>query len=147
MRWNVLYIKWMVEISIFWYILWAIFKKSTWSSLGPRTFCQIHRITLYVWTFSVVLSSPSDLSAMTLVSTARDEVLNDLIVSGSNKRSKLKYLQKCGSQERKKNVKLQDEMSYNTWKIQQEQKATWLNVFSNFSCMFLHPNIFFHLEF
>ena len=51
---------------------------------------------------------------MSLASIARDEVLNDLIVSGSNERSKLKYLQKCGTKKWKKNVKLQDEMSYNT---------------------------------
>ena len=62
---------------------------------------------------------------MTLVSTARDEVLNDLIVSGSNERSKLKYLQKCGTKKRKKmwNCKMRCHITLE--QIQQEQKTTW----------------------
>ena len=48
----------------------------------------------------------SDLTAMSLASIARDEVLNDLIVSGSNERSKLKYLQKCGSKKRKEKCEI-----------------------------------------
>ena len=33
---NVLIIKWIIEISIFWPILCAIFKNSTWGALGPQ---------------------------------------------------------------------------------------------------------------
>ena len=34
---NVLYIKWTVEISTFWHILYKIFKNSTWGAQGPQT--------------------------------------------------------------------------------------------------------------
>ena len=68
--------------------------------------------SIEVKVISILLSLPSTYHFKDLT---RDEVLNDLIVSGSNERSKLKYLQKCGTKKWKKKVKLQDEMSYNTW--------------------------------
>ena len=46
--------------------------------------------------------------------STKDEVLNDLIVLSSNERTKLKYLQNVALRKGKKNVELQDEMSYNT---------------------------------
>ena len=57
---NMLIIKWMVEIYIFWHVLCAIFKNSTWDALGPRTLLSNsshHPLfgllsPFFIWTFN-----------------------------------------------------------------------------------------------